>query len=208
MEIMTWLRCGNHKARKTRPRHPPPSLSTLLTKTNFTGRPLFSTSTFHDLWSTRVDLRLVAVSSRHHPLAGDEGPAAEVIAGVQRHLIGNGAPGTLVTPDDLFILSNWNHVRELWRDEQAWELRYNWFKNDSPANTCIIINLVKVKVDKKQNVTNLIWSYTLLQVKPGISGPSWWLISDCNGKFKYLYRLVWPFLFTCFARSWSKKKKN
>ncbi len=49
-------------------------------------------------------LRLVAVSSRHHPLAGDEGSTAEVVASVQRHLVGDRVSGTLISSDDLVIL--------------------------------------------------------------------------------------------------------
>lgn len=49
------------------------------------------------------NLRLVAVSSGHHPLAGDEGSTAEVVPGVQGHLVGNRVTGALIPSNDLII---------------------------------------------------------------------------------------------------------
>ena len=49
-------------------------------------------------------LRLVAVSRRHHPLAIDEGAPAEVVAGVQGHLVGDSICSTGVAPNDLVII--------------------------------------------------------------------------------------------------------
>lgn len=65
---------------------------------------------------SNCDLRLVAVSSRHHPLAGDEGSAAEVVSGVQGHLVGNGVTGALIPSYDLIIrCGNWNSTRGITR---------------------------------------------------------------------------------------------
>ena len=48
--------------------------------------------------------RLVAVSSRDHPGAGDQGATTEVVAGGQGHLVGCGVLPALVSPHDLVIL--------------------------------------------------------------------------------------------------------
>lgn len=49
-------------------------------------------------------LRLIAVSSGHHPLVVDEGTTTEVVASVQGHLVGDGILLAGVAPDDLVIV--------------------------------------------------------------------------------------------------------
>lgn len=49
-------------------------------------------------------LRLVAMSCRHHPLAVDEGAPTEVVARVQRHLVGDGIRLTGVATYDLIVI--------------------------------------------------------------------------------------------------------
>lgn len=49
-------------------------------------------------------LRLVAVSSGHHPLVIDEGTTTEVVASIQGHLVGDGILSAGVTPDDFVII--------------------------------------------------------------------------------------------------------
>ena len=49
-------------------------------------------------------LRLVAVSRRHHPPAVDEGAPAEVVARVQRHLVGDSICPAGVAAHDLVII--------------------------------------------------------------------------------------------------------
>lgn len=51
-----------------------------------------------------VSLRLVAVSGRQHPGAGDQGASTEVVAGAQGDLIGHSVLSALVASDDLVIL--------------------------------------------------------------------------------------------------------
>ena len=67
------------------------------------------------VWGTQ-HLRLVAVSRRHHPLVTDEGAAAEVVARVQGHLVGDGVLLTRIAPNDLVIVvsgeSNLNGERK------------------------------------------------------------------------------------------------
>lgn len=65
-----------------------------------------SPATFTTTTQAALYLRLVAVSGRQHPLAGDEGATAEVVAGVQRHLVGNRVPGTLIPTNDPLILGS------------------------------------------------------------------------------------------------------
>lgn len=50
-----------------------------------------------------LHLRLVAVSCRQHPLAGDERSAAEVVAGVQGHLVGHRVLRALIASDHAVI---------------------------------------------------------------------------------------------------------
>lgn len=60
--------------------------------------------------ATDINLRHVAVGSRQHPLAGDEGSTTEVVPRVQGDLVGDGVPGTLVPSHDLTVLSSdWKH---------------------------------------------------------------------------------------------------
>lgn len=49
-------------------------------------------------------LRLVAVSSGHHPLVIDEGATTEVVPSVQGHLVGDGILSAGVAPDDLVVV--------------------------------------------------------------------------------------------------------
>lgn len=53
-----------------------------------------------------LNLRLVAVSGRQHPLAGDERAAAEVVASVQGHLVGHRVRRALVASDHA-VISRW-----------------------------------------------------------------------------------------------------
>lgn len=46
------------------------------------------------------------MSRRHHPLVIDEGAAAEVVATVQGHLVGNGVCRAGIAPNDLVIIVN------------------------------------------------------------------------------------------------------
>jgi len=52
----------------------------------------------------RLYIRLVAVTSRHHPGAGDQGASTEVVARVQRDLVGHRVLSALVASDNLVIL--------------------------------------------------------------------------------------------------------
>lgn len=56
-------------------------------------------SNIHGLYS-----RLVAMSSRHHPGAGDQGASAEVVASVQRDLVGHRVLSAFIASNDLVIL--------------------------------------------------------------------------------------------------------
>ncbi len=59
-----------------------------------------------------VCLLLVAVSGRHHPVLVDQGATTEVVARVQRHLMGLGVGLALIASDDLVVLrGNWKHTR-------------------------------------------------------------------------------------------------
>lgn len=51
-------------------------------------------------------LRHVAVSSRQHPLAGDEGSTTKVVSSIQGDLVGDRVPGTLVPSHDLIVPSS------------------------------------------------------------------------------------------------------
>lgn len=51
-----------------------------------------------------LHLRLVAVSSRHHPGAGDQGASTEVVAAVQRDLVGHRVLSALIASNNLVIL--------------------------------------------------------------------------------------------------------
>lgn len=53
---------------------------------------------------SRSDVRLVAVSSGHNPVLADQGATTEVVAGVQRHLMGLGVGSALIPSDDLVVL--------------------------------------------------------------------------------------------------------
>ena len=53
---------------------------------------------------SRRDVRLVAVSSRHNPVLVDQGASTEVVARVQRHLMGLGVALALIPSDDLVVL--------------------------------------------------------------------------------------------------------
>ena len=58
-----------------------------------------------------LNSRLVAVSSRHHPVLADQGASTEVVARVQRHLVGLGVLLTLIPSDDLVVLNcNCSHL--------------------------------------------------------------------------------------------------
>lgn len=130
-------------------------------------------------------LRLVAMSSRHHPLAGDEGSATEVVSSVQRHLVGNRVSGTLISSDNLIILrrSNWSSMwGMIWQMENLEILNHcHEWKN---TQVHMVLKQVHFKLFIKTGDKNIIWlvSYTLLQAEPGIPGPSWWLSSECKGK--------------------------
>lgn len=50
------------------------------------------------------DVRLVAVSGRDDPVLVDQGAATEVVARVQRHLVGLGVGCALIPSDDLVVL--------------------------------------------------------------------------------------------------------
>ena len=57
---------------------------------------------------SRSDIRLVAVSSRHNPVLVDQGATTEVVARVQRHLMGLGVGLALIPSDDLVVIQgNW-----------------------------------------------------------------------------------------------------
>lgn len=63
-----------------------------------------------------VHVRLVAVSSRHHPGAGDQGASAEVVARVQGDLVRHRVLSALVASNNLVILdgsSNYETASEL-----------------------------------------------------------------------------------------------
>lgn len=53
---------------------------------------------------TKSDLLLVAMSSGHNPVLIDQGATAEVVADVQRHLMGLGVGSALIPSDDLVVL--------------------------------------------------------------------------------------------------------
>ena len=55
---------------------------------------------------SRDVLRLVTVSSRHNPVLVDQGATTEVVARVQRHLMGLGVFLTLISSNDLVLLCN------------------------------------------------------------------------------------------------------
>lgn len=57
-------------------------------------------------------LRLVAVSSRHHPGAGDQGASTEVVARVQRDLVGHRVLPALISSNNLVVLINGGSVWE------------------------------------------------------------------------------------------------
>ena len=54
--------------------------------------------------TSRSDVRLVAVSSRHNPVLVDQGASTEVVARVQRHLMWLGVGFALIPSDDLVVL--------------------------------------------------------------------------------------------------------
>lgn len=53
---------------------------------------------------SKSDVLLVAVSSRHNPGVTDQGATTEVVADVQRHLMGLGVGSALIPSDDLVVL--------------------------------------------------------------------------------------------------------
>lgn len=59
-----------------------------------------------------MHLRLVAVSSRHHPGAGDQGASTEVVARVQRDLVGHRVLSALITSNNLGVLVDGGSVWE------------------------------------------------------------------------------------------------
>lgn len=62
-------------------------------------------ATLNQLWNQlKRHLRLVAVSSRHYPGAGDQGASTEVVARVQRDLVGHRVLSALVASNNLVIL--------------------------------------------------------------------------------------------------------
>ena len=57
-----------------------------------------------------MHLRLVAVSSRHHPGAGDQGAPTEVVARVQRDLVSHRVLSALIASNNLVVLINGGSV--------------------------------------------------------------------------------------------------
>ncbi len=56
------------------------------------------------LAQTHLHTGLVAVSSRHNPVLVDQGASTEVVARVQRHLMGLRVGGALIPSDDLVVI--------------------------------------------------------------------------------------------------------
>merc|ERR1712212_646231 len=93
------------------------------------GDPLLGTLIDFDvvLAKTKLNTGLVAVSSRHNPVLVDQGATTEVVARVQRHLMGLGVFLTLISSDDLVVLCKSSS------DEQNEDQR--------PHGCCVILSM-------------------------------------------------------------------